>query len=69
MFHDQGYEFQTATARVDLENSTASGDEPIDGQGPFGILKAQGFRVLESGERIFFVGPATLTVFEGAPPQ
>ena len=69
MFHDQGYEFQTATARVDLENNTASGDEPIDGQGPFGILKAQGFRVLESGERIFFFGPATLTVFEGAPPQ
>lgn len=69
LFHDQGYEFQTTAARVNLETSTASGDEPIDGQGPFGILNATGFRVLESGDRILFIGPAKLTVFEGAPPQ
>lgn len=69
LFHDQGYEFQTSAARVDLLNSTASGNEPIDGQGPFGILNAMGFRVLESGERIVFTGPARMTVFEGAPPQ
>lgn len=69
LFHDEGYEFQTTAARVDLLASTASGDEPIDGQGPFGILKAMGFRVLDSGERILFIGPAKMTVFEGAPPQ
>jgi len=69
LFHDEGYEFQTAAARVNLETSTASGDEPIDGQGPFGILQASGFRVLDSGERILFIGPAKMTVFEGAPPQ
>ena len=69
LFHDEGYEFQTSAARVNLETSTASGDEPIDGQGPFGILNAQGFQVLESGERIVFTGPAKMTVFEGAPPQ
>jgi lipopolysaccharide export system protein LptC len=69
LFHDEGYEFQTTTARVNMDDSTASGDEHVDGQGPFGILKAEGFRVLESGDRIIFIGPATLTVFEGAPPQ
>jgi len=69
LFNDEGYEFQTAAARVNLETSTASGDEPIDGQGPFGILQASGFRVLDSGERILFIGPAKMTVFEGAPPQ
>lgn len=69
LFHDQGYEFQTSAAQVNLETSTASGDEPVDGQGPFGILNAEGFRVLESGERIIFTGPARMTVFEGAPPQ
>jgi lipopolysaccharide export system protein LptC len=69
LFHDQGYEFQTSAAQVNLETSTASGDEPVDGQGPFGILNANGFRVLESGERIIFTGPARMTIFEGAPPQ
>lgn len=69
LFHDEGYEFQTSAARINLENSTASGDEPIDGQGPFGILNAEGFQVLDSGERIVFTGPARMTVFEGAPPQ
>ena len=69
LFHDEGYEFQTTAARVHLEDSSASGDEPVAGQGPFGILNANGFRVLDSGARVLFLGPATLTVFEGTPPQ
>jgi lipopolysaccharide export system protein LptC len=69
LFHDQSYEFLTTSARVDLDNSTASGDEPVKGQGPFGILDAQGFRVFDSGDRLLFLGPADLTFFEGAPPQ
>ncbi|MBS29329.1 MAG: hypothetical protein CL566_10485 [Alphaproteobacteria bacterium] len=68
LFHDEGYEFRTAAAQVDLENSTASGDEPVDGQGPFGILKSVGFRVFDAGDRVLFLGPARMTVFEGAPP-
>lgn len=68
LFHDQGYEFQTSTAQVHLDDSSASGDDPVSGQGPFGILDASGFRVFDSGDRILFVGPAKLTVFEGAPP-
>jgi lipopolysaccharide export system protein LptC len=70
LFHDQGYEFLTESAQVDLETSTASGDVPVKGQGPFGVLDAKGFRVLDAGERILFIGPANLTVFErAAPPQ
>lgn len=70
LFHDQGYEFITTTAQVDLVTSTASGDAPVQGQGPFGVLDAEGFRVFDSGDRVLFLGPARLTVFEGAtPPQ
>ena len=70
LFHDPGYEFTTTAAQVDLVTSTASGDEPVDGQGPFGVLNAEGFRVFDSGDRVLFLGPARLTVFEGAtPPQ
>jgi lipopolysaccharide export system protein LptC len=70
LFHDQGYEFTTTAAQVDLVTSTASGDQPVDGQGPFGVLNAEGFRVFDSGDRVLFLGLARLTVFEGAtPPQ
>lgn len=70
LFHDQGYEFTTTAAQVDLVTSTASGDQPVDGQGPFGVLNAEGFRVFDSGDRVLFLGPARLTVSEGAtPPQ
>ena len=70
LYHDQGYEFTTTAAQVDLVTSTASGDQPVDGQGPFGLLSAEGFRVFDSGDRVLFFGPARLTVFEGAtPPQ
>ena len=70
VFHDQGYEFTTTAAQVDLVTSTASGDQPVDGQGPFGVLNAEGFRIFDSGDRVLFLGPARLTVFEGAtPPQ
>ena len=70
LFHDQGYEFTTTAAQVDLVTSTASGVEPVDGQGPFGVLNAEGFRVFDSGDRVLFLGTARLTVFEGAtPPQ
>jgi len=68
LFHDQGYEFQTTNAQVHLEDSAASGDDPVSGQGPFGILKANGFRLFNSGDRILFLGPAKLTVLEGKPP-
>ena len=69
LFHDEGYEFQTSTARINMNDSTLSGDDHVDGQGPLGILKSEGFRVLESGERILFLGPATLIAFKGEPPQ
>ncbi|HCP01162.1 MAG TPA: hypothetical protein DIT35_06690, partial [Rhodospirillaceae bacterium] len=66
LFHDQGYEFVTTVAQVDLITSTASGDAPIIGQGPFGILDAEGFRIFDSGERVLFLGHARLTVLDGA---
>ena len=56
LFHDQGFELRTETARIDLEAGTAGGSEPVEGQGPFGNLVSEGFRVLDRGERIVFTG-------------
>ncbi len=62
LFHDSGYEFATQSARINLTERTAAGDEPIQGQGPFGTIEAEGFRVLERGDVIVFTGRATMTI-------
>ncbi len=65
LFHDSGYEFGTEAARVYFERREVVGDRPVYGQGPFGELRAQGFRIVERGERILFTGKSRLTLFGG----
>ena len=47
LFHDAGYEFRTQNAHFSLAKGTAGGNSPIEGQGPFGLLHASGFRLLD----------------------
>lgn len=63
LFHDDGYEFRTAAARLNFRKSAASGSSPIRGQGPFGRIEAEGFRVTGNGESIFFTGRSRLLVY------
>ncbi len=60
LFQDRGNEFRTDSAHLDMANGTAAGDEPIEGQGPFGHITGDGFRISENGEVIIFTGHATL---------
>jgi lipopolysaccharide export system protein LptC len=55
---DQGYEFQTANARIDLNERTAAGDAPVEGRGPQGEIHAEGFEILDGGARVVFRGRA-----------
>jgi lipopolysaccharide export system protein LptC len=64
LFHDQGFEFRTSAAEVDLNASTAHSDRPVEGQGPAGTLNAQGFRLLDGGQRIIFTGQSHMTIRE-----
>jgi lipopolysaccharide export system protein LptC len=66
LFHDQGYEIHTESAEVNLQSGVAEGFEPIEGQGPGGFLSAEGFRILERGERVFFTGRSSLIAFTDA---
>lgn len=65
LFHDTGYEFHTQKASIDMNAGTASGDEPVFGQGPFGELQAEGFRLLNRGSRLVFTGQSKLVLFNG----
>ena len=67
LFHDDGYEFQTSEVRLNFSTSAARGDSPIRGQGPFGTIEAEGFRIAGTGDSIFFTGKSRLLVYPDAP--
>ena len=66
LFHDTGYEISTEVLDVDLKAGGATGDKPINGHGPFGELKAQGIKLIDKGQVIYFTGPAHLLLYTPA---
>jgi lipopolysaccharide export system protein LptC len=71
LFHDKGYEFRTDIAHVDMAAGTAEGDQPVEGQGVFGHITAEGFRLLDRGQTVVFTGKSHLVLVprpSGAAP-
>jgi lipopolysaccharide export system protein LptC len=64
LFHDLGYEFRTNQAILDLLAGTASGNLPIYGQGPFGFIEAEGFRVQDHGSRVALTGKSRVVIYQ-----
>ena len=62
LFQDKGNEFHSTTAHIDMAAGTAEGDDPMTGQGPFGSVTADGFRILDRGDTIIFKGHAKLEI-------
>ncbi len=60
VFQDKGNEFVTDSAHIDMGKGTAQGDDPIEGHGPFGTIKAEGFRIEQQGDVIIFTGKTQL---------
>ena len=56
LVHQNGTRFVTETARLDIAHNAAQGDDPIEGHGPSGDVKAQGFRIFDKGDTILFIG-------------
>ena len=65
LYHDSGYEFLTEKAKVYLDRSIAESNVSIRGQGPFGNVEAQGFRFVEKGKIIYFIGKSKVVMFPG----
>lgn len=57
-FHDEGYEFMTDEAQVDMKQNTAWGDDPVEIQGAFGTIKGKGFKILDKGKIFVIEGHA-----------
>ena len=66
LFHDRGFEMTTESAQVNLAEGTAQGDQTVEGHGPVGILRAEGFQVLDRGSRIIFTGQSQMIFFPEA---
>lgn len=62
IYSDDGLELHTHSAFVDFASGLASGQNPVQGQGPFGLLRAKSFQLFDNGQRIVFSGGVTLTV-------
>lgn len=56
LVHENGTRFVTDRARLDIAHNAAQGDDPIEGHGPSGDVKAQGFRIFDKGDTVLFTG-------------
>ena len=64
--YDAGHEFRTSKARIDLPAGVARGDEPVRGEGPYGLVDAGNFALLERGEIMTFGGRVRMTLLPHA---
>jgi len=62
LFQDKGDEFHADSAHIDMAKGTAESHDPTTGQGPFGHVQSQGFRILDRGDTIIFTGHTNLVL-------
>jgi lipopolysaccharide export system protein LptC len=65
LYRDDGTTMHTESASIDMKAGAAAGSEAVHVEGPFGVLDAQGFTVMDKGNAIDFPGPAHV-VLNGA---
>src|ERR1700742_4816161 len=65
LYRDDGTTMHTESASIDVKAGAAAGSQPTHVEGPFGVLDAQGFTVMDKGTAIDFPGPAHL-ILNGA---
>ena len=58
LYRDDGTTMHTESASIDTKAGAAAGSEPVHAEGPFGVLDAQGFALMDKGSAIDFSGPA-----------
>ncbi len=64
-YRDDGTVMRTQTAAVDVKQGAAASNDQTHAEGPFGVLDAQGFTLVDKGSTIQFQGPARLIINGG----
>ena len=60
LYKDDGTIMRTQTAAMDVKSGTVASNDQTHAEGPFGVLDAQGFTMIDKGAVIQFQGPAHL---------
>jgi lipopolysaccharide export system protein LptC len=68
LVHENGMRFVTQRAHANLSDNTAEGRDPIEGHGPSGDIKGEGFQILSKGDTIIVTGRSDL-LLKGARPS
>jgi lipopolysaccharide export system protein LptC len=63
---DKGFEFASEEVHYLVNEGEGWGDRPVVAQGPFGVIRADGFRLFDSGRTVVFTGPARARIASGA---
>ena len=66
IFSDQGYELHATVAVIDLAAGTVVSDQPIEGHGPMGTVRADGLFFSSAGGRLSLTGRVRVTANPGA---
>ena len=62
LYADNGFEMHTDEAEVDLSNGVIESTSAVRGQGPWGLLNANGFKYAHKGDTMHFYGRPTLVL-------
>ncbi|WP_176793299.1 LPS export ABC transporter periplasmic protein LptC [Rhodospira trueperi] len=62
LYRDDGFEFHTETAHIDLNTKNANGSDPVQGSGPDGTIESMGFDIVDGGRVVVFTGQAHLVL-------
>jgi hypothetical protein len=68
LIHENGTRFVTRRGHVNLSDNTAEGHDPVEGHGPSGDIRGEGFQVLSKGDTIIFTGRSDL-LLKGTKPS
>ncbi|MGH6968421.1 MAG: LPS export ABC transporter periplasmic protein LptC [Stellaceae bacterium] len=60
LYQDKGNALHSDSVTIDMAQGTAVSHDPVEGDGTFGHVTAQGLRVLDRGQTMIFTGHASL---------
>ena len=63
IYADNGFEMHTSSAQFDLAHGIVEGRAAVQGQGPWGLLDADGFRYTRDNDVFHFSGRPTLVLY------
>lgn len=62
VYSDSGYELHTASADVDMRTAVITGQKAVNGQGPFGVFRADRFRLDRRARQVFLYGHVRMDI-------